>query len=366
MVRFVQITLLLASLLSLLLSMLLLQHRPQPIEWLVYTADDGETSAIYKMRPDGSEVTPLSPSNVEDAVPQWSIGGEWLLFERRTQDTASEIYIMRSDGSEVRNISDHSLPDTDATWSPDGQTIAYLSNRDGHPQVYQVQRDGTQRQNIGPSGDTWGVPYWSPKNDQIIYQHWLDGLIAHDLKTGETRELADLRRLGVTDGLAWAPHGRWFVTSSEVHGLIFRVNPHTGELTDISPPDLFVHMPSISPDGRWIALIAITAVEDRLILLKPDGSDVRTLAIFPHINQPQWSPDSQWVVFSALHEGNYDIFRLRIADVYLENLTNTPVDERDVQWSMSILLKPWHPHIWVMVTSLILIMLIGSKILPSA
>jgi TolB protein len=56
-------------------------------------------------------------------------------------------------------------------WSPDGKTIAFISNRDGHNEIYIMNEDG-----LDPRRLTWGVTdkgrdrhRWSPDGSKIGY-----------------------------------------------------------------------------------------------------------------------------------------------------------------------------------------------------
>ncbi len=347
MLRFIQIMLGIASILSLTIVLMYAILRPNHIDWLVYTVADEHTSAIYKMRPDGSAKQKLSPGTGRDSAPQWSADGRWILFESRTDQTAREIYVMRADGSELRNLSQNALPDSDASWSPDGQQIAYLSNREGYQQIYQIQRNGSQRTNISPDNRTWGFPYWSPQGKWILYMHWLTGLKLYNVSTGQLQLLANPSRIGTTQHIQWAPHGRWLILSTRFDRSIIRVDVPSGRIEFISNFDIATDFPQVSPDSHWLAFVEIQRMSDRLLLQNLATGETQVLAEFDYINQPRWSPDGRWLVFPALVNENWDIYRIHRDGTRLENLTNSTTNEREVQWSMSVLIMDWHPVYWV-------------------
>lgn len=357
MLKFMQITLGIASMLSLLIILIYAILRPNHIDWLLYTVADEDTSAIYKMRPDGSDQQKLSPGHGRDSTPQWSADGRWILFESRSANSAREIYVMRADGSELRNLSQNALPDSDATWSPDGQYIAYLSNRDGYQQIYQIQRNGSQRTNISPDTSTWGFPYWSPQGKWILYMHWLSGLNLYDVATGQLQPLANPSQLGTTQHIQWAPHGRWLVLSTRFDRTLIRVDVPSGQIDLLSSLETATDFPQVSPDSHWLAFVEIQPMRDRLILQNFTTGETHILAEFDYINQPRWSPDGRWLVFPALVNENWDIYRIHVDGTRLENLTNSSTNEREVQWSMSVLIMDWHPLYWISGLMLILMYL---------
>ncbi|MCK4394724.1 PD40 domain-containing protein, partial [Candidatus Bipolaricaulota bacterium] len=46
--------------------------------------------------------------------------------------------------------------------SPDGSKIAFTSDRDGNPEIYVMNADGTNQQRLTNSLATDGSPVWSP------------------------------------------------------------------------------------------------------------------------------------------------------------------------------------------------------------
>ena len=59
-----------------------------------------------------------------------------------TRDGNPEIYVVNRDGSNVRRLTNHPGIDTTPTWSPSGTQIAFTSDRTGTPQIYIVGADG--------------------------------------------------------------------------------------------------------------------------------------------------------------------------------------------------------------------------------
>ncbi len=69
----------------------------------------------------------------------------------------------------------------------------------------------------------------------------------------------------------------------------------------------------ISPDKRWIAFAAADEeVQTRLYIAALDGSQARPLTSGPVDMQPQWSPDSQQIVFTRTISPRSAIFRVNI------------------------------------------------------
>ena len=58
---------------------------------------------IYKVRPDGSQLTQITHNGVNSRAPNWLPDGTKLLFDRRPAGSA-DVYVMNPDGSNQINL----------------------------------------------------------------------------------------------------------------------------------------------------------------------------------------------------------------------------------------------------------------------
>ena len=73
--------------------------------------------------------------------PDFDFSGDLIAFLSE-RDGPPEIYLMTADGAEFINITNNAAADSDADWSPDGSRIAFASDRDGN--VAQVTKKLTR------------------------------------------------------------------------------------------------------------------------------------------------------------------------------------------------------------------------------
>ena len=75
--------------------------------------------------------------------------GQIAFVSRR--DGNPEIYVMNADGKNQRRLTNNRADDWFPSWSPDGRRIAFISERDGHPdrnpgwftsEIYVMDADG--------------------------------------------------------------------------------------------------------------------------------------------------------------------------------------------------------------------------------
>lgn len=59
--------------------------------------------------------------------------------------------------------------DSAPRWSPDSQTLEFLSDRDGKPQLYLLALGGGEARQLTTLPDGAGVPVWSPDGSALAF-----------------------------------------------------------------------------------------------------------------------------------------------------------------------------------------------------
>ena len=116
------------------------------------------------MDSDGSNPRRLTNHSADDVSPTWSPDGRHIAFVSG-RDGNPEIYVMGSDGSNSRRLTDNIADDVSPSWSPDGRHIAFVSdrNRDVNLEIYVMGSDGSNPRRL--THRRWGrshlVTRWS-------------------------------------------------------------------------------------------------------------------------------------------------------------------------------------------------------------
>ncbi len=106
------------------------------------------------------------------------------------------------------------------SWSPDGRQLAFVSDRDGHPQIFVMDSDGSNTRRVSFSGFYNVSPSWSPQGDLIAYVCMNDN---HRPKICITTPEGD-KHIQITHGSGqddspdWSSDGRTIIFTHQVRG----------------------------------------------------------------------------------------------------------------------------------------------------
>jgi Tol biopolymer transport system component len=198
------------------------------------------------------------------------------------RDGNPEIYSMNVDGTNQTRLTNSTGYDSNPVWSPDGSKIAFESNRNGNIEIFVMNSNGTNPTNLTNDALSDYAPSWSPDGTKIAFVR-------------ETYGYLDISVMN-SDG------------SNQIH------LSDTGDRTRISN-----QAPSWSPDGTKIAFSRGVPREvidigssfarppdqefgnSEIFVINSDGTNLNRLTYSDEVDEylPVWSPNGAKIAFQT-------------------------------------------------------------------
>lgn len=223
--------------------------------------------------------------------------------------------------------------------SPDGRSVAFVSNRDGHFNVYVGLVRGGNLVQITNDSNVESAPKWSPDGTTLAYAR-LNEAGVWDI--WEAPALGGTPRRVVLNAAdpTWSPDGRSLAYFNPVDGAIWTCGASGENAHQAVPPwqeGGWNTQPRFSPEGHRFAFAARhsdgspygeLAVADfdsgKTHLLTHDGA----LAL-----SPAWSPDGRSIYFASSRGGTFNIWKIAADGGDPEQITAGEGDDADLDVS---------------------------------
>jgi TolB protein len=149
-------------------------------------------------------------------LPVFSPDGTRIAF-MSARDGNPEIYVMNADGSNVRRLTNHPAGESTPTWSPSGTQIAFSSDRAGQSQIYVMSADGSNVRRLTTAESYADRATWSPAPfNEIAYSAQTSSgrydLKVLDVGTSQVRQITFGE--GSNESPAYSPNGKHIAFTS--------------------------------------------------------------------------------------------------------------------------------------------------------
>ena len=92
-----------------------------------------------------------------------------IIFVSDRDGHSKEIYVMDADGKNPQNLTNHPAEDWSPSWSPKSEHIAFSSDRDGPREIYVMDTDGGNPRRLTNHPEFDGLPSWSSDGERIAF-----------------------------------------------------------------------------------------------------------------------------------------------------------------------------------------------------
>ena len=281
--------------------------------------------------------------------PCWSPDGQRLAFATEAVDdpygreTVSALWTVELATGRTKQL----IATADAVqpaWSPDGRRIAYWANTGGQRDIWMVAADGGDPVVVTQDRFTDWSPMWSPDGRWLYFSSDRGGsmnLWRLPVNTeGKPGTDAQPVTMG-TQSMGWAAlshDGKRLVAMSYDRTTDLSIYEISSLLRGKTTPLHRLIRQSgnwcnPSPDAQWLAC-STPGVQEDLILLRSDGSEMRRLTDDFHKDRHAWwTPDGQALAFYSTRSGVWNQWWIRTDGSELRQLTDF---EQDAYGIMSL------------------------------
>ena len=276
-------------------------------------------SEIYTMDTDGSDPTRLTFNAARDNAPSWSPNGRQIAFHSsrhddnnpHTAEENTEIYVIDADGGNQRRLTHYPGLDTGPDWHPDGSQIAFTSTRNGNFNIFVIDADGTNIKQITDL-EFAARPKWSPDGKRIAFEGYI----------GNQREI--------------------FVTNADGTGRFKVSKPR---------PDASMFLGDWSPNGKQILYteaVDLSVAKSFPVIATLNLVGQRKVKRWTRVPVPRmpfqtasFSANGKSILFAGKKDNDWNIYRFRLADHALIQLTDTPgSDKAPHEWNSRLSVQP--------------------------
>jgi TolB protein len=219
---------------------------------IVFVSDRSGALNIWAMRANGSDSKPLTTGKEPHADPRFSPDGKSILYTV-LRGGFPEIWVMNRDGGNQQEVA----PGCQADWSPDGKQIAFI--RDNQVWIRELASN-RERRGTPSAWERCGVPAWAPDGKQLAIASRHTGSIGIYLLSVDGKENAPLTTEEESCTPCWSKDGRRLLCQT-VKGHVHQVGADGRDWQQVTDGADVQHDARYSPDGTMIVFCRAPTAE---------------------------------------------------------------------------------------------------------
>ncbi|HEY3137704.1 MAG TPA: S9 family peptidase [Blastocatellia bacterium] len=265
--------------------------------------------------------------------PQLSPDGRWIAYtvadtDKSANKRATQIYLISIDGGDPRQLTNEKQSSSQPRWSPDGKRLAFVSARDGEPQIWTIDLAETaQAKKITNLSTGVDAPVWSPDGKWIAFTSEVyPECMSDDCNKQRAEQAASSKvKARIAERLLYRHWTAW-KEGKRTH--VFVVSTDNGQTRDLAPGDYDAPPFSLggptdyafSPDSKELAFARNTDKDEArstngdIFTVPVAGGEPRRITGENPADDltPAYSPDGRYIAYRAQSKPGFESDRWRL------------------------------------------------------
>lgn len=231
----------------------------------------------------------------------------------------------------------------DSGVSPDGRWISYSHSKTGNREIYAVHTETGEIKNLTNTPDDDWEARWHPAGQHIVFTGNRDGqngVFIRNLETGEEITIMSTKD-GYEDYPSFSKDGRMvsFTAGPMGYREVYTWSWDTGETKALTRGHNYVGSTNFSADGTQVVYHAYyggsyQSEKADIFIVGIEGGRGENITHNDDVwvYKAQWSPDGEWIAFSARYDTpNFNLWVMRPDGTQRTKITD--VEGEDFRWA---------------------------------
>lgn len=234
----------------------------------------------------------LSEQNVENAYPRLSKDGRSVLYQSN-RDGRWQLYILDINTKKSLQITKGEHNNNFPDWDTTNEWITFVSDKDGNEEIYIMKKDGSGLKRLTNEPERDIHPYFSPDGKYLLFN-----------STRGNGSL-DIYRLSLADN-------------------------KTERITDTKENETCARY---SPDMKQMVFLRNDDMSDDVFVMDVTNGLYTNITNDPTVRDgwPMFSNDGNWVFYSSMQDGPFNIFKVKTDGTEKQRLTIAAAGEEDAR-----------------------------------